>query len=86
MAETPANQKLYAMVVTQAKQKYRVYPSPGASHWVHKRYLELGGKFVDQAVENDRKRAVKHIIEEREHEHGLHNKHQFKGHKKDKDK
>jgi hypothetical protein len=47
MAETPQNQRLYAMVVMQAKAKYRVYPSPGASHWVHKRYLELGGKYID---------------------------------------
>lgn len=88
MAQTPANQKLYAMVVTQAKQKYRIYPSPGASHWVHKRYLELGGKFVDEAEENQRMRIAKHVLEERakrEH-HGLHNKKQFKGHHKDKDK
>jgi hypothetical protein len=46
MAEVPTNEKLYAMVVTQAKAKYRIYPSPGASHWVHRRYLELGGKFI----------------------------------------
>lgn len=59
MSETPANQHLYSMVVNQAKQKYRIYPSPGASHWVHKRYLELGGKFVDQAEENDKKRRAR---------------------------
>jgi len=59
MADTPSNQHLYAMVVNQAKQKYRVYPSPGASHWVHKRYLELGGRFVDQAEENDKKRRAR---------------------------
>jgi hypothetical protein len=46
MADVPVNEKLYAMVVTQAKARYRIYPSPGASHWVHRRYLELGGKFI----------------------------------------
>ena len=66
MADTPSNQKLYAMVVMQAKAKYRVYPSPGASHWVHKRYLELGGKFIDPVVENERKRVIRHMIEARE--------------------
>ncbi len=69
MAETPSNQKLYAMVVMQAKAPYRVYPSPGASHWVHKRYLELGGKFIDPVVENERKRVIRHMIEAREGHH-----------------
>jgi hypothetical protein len=66
MADTPSNQKLYAMVVMQAKAKYRVYPSPGASHWVHKRYLELGGKFVDPVVEHERKKVIQRMIEARE--------------------
>jgi hypothetical protein len=87
MAETPANQKLYAMVVMQAKAKYRVYPSPGASHWVHKRYLELGGKFIDPVVENERKRVIHRIIESREGHHDprdkdSHMKH--RGHRMDK--
>lgn len=63
MAEIPQNQRLYAMVVTQAKQKYRIYPSPGASHWVHKRYLELGGKFTDTEEENKRKEIAERIME-----------------------
>jgi hypothetical protein len=87
MAEAPANQKLYAMVVMQAKAKYRVYPSPGASHWVHKRYLELGGKFVDPVVENERKKAIQRMIESREshrdeHSKDSHMKH--RGHRLDK--
>lgn len=72
MADKPINEKLYAMVVFQAKAKYRVYPSPGASHWVHRRYLELGGKFEDasdaayreklkaKAIENMKRKAVGH--------------------------
>jgi hypothetical protein len=63
MADVPSNQTLYALVVTQAKAKYRIYPSPGASHWVHRRYLELGGKFEDSekiALKKElTKRAVK---------------------------
>lgn len=58
MAQVPTNQKLYGMVVNQAKQKYHTYPNPGASHWVHKRYLELGGKFHDPAEENEKKRRA----------------------------
>jgi hypothetical protein len=63
MAEVPTNEKLYAMVVMQAKAKYRIYPSPGASHWVHKRYLELGGKFEDAAEVQERKEAVQKFAE-----------------------
>ena len=58
MAEIPTNEKLYAMIVGQAKAKYRIYPSPGASHWVHRRYLEMGGKFIDSAVLAQRKRLM----------------------------
>jgi hypothetical protein len=87
MAETPSNQKLYAMVVMQAKAKYRVYPSPGASHWVHKRYLELGGKFIDPVVENERKKVIHRIIEAREGNHDSRDKDshmKHRGHRLDK--
>lgn len=47
MAQVPVNQKLWGMVVMQAKMKYHPYPSPGASAWVHREYEEKGGKFVD---------------------------------------
>jgi hypothetical protein len=59
LPEVPVNEKLYAMVVTQAKAKYRIYPSPGASHWVHRRYLELGGKYIDSEEIAERKRIIK---------------------------
>jgi hypothetical protein len=65
MAEVPVNEKLYAMVVMQAKAKYTVYPSPGASHWVHRRYLELGGKFEDTAIKQRREQMTKRAIEAR---------------------
>jgi hypothetical protein len=63
MAEVPTNEKLYAMVVTQAKAKYRIYPSPGASHWVHRRYLELGGKFIASEEIAKRKEMMKRYQE-----------------------
>ncbi len=65
MANIPTNEKLYAMVVSQAKAKYRIYPSPGASHWVHRRYLELGGKFEDSEKIAERKAIMRRVIEQR---------------------
>ena len=59
MPEVPTNEKLYAMVVSQAKARYRIYPSPGASHWVHRRYLELGGKYIDSEEIAERKRILR---------------------------
>ena len=41
-----ANPKLWNMLTTQARSKFRTYPSPAAAHWVHSRYVQLGGKFV----------------------------------------
>jgi hypothetical protein len=63
MADVPVNEKLYAMVVMQAKAKYRIYPSPGASHWVHRRYLELGGKFEDSSEKAYREKIAKRAME-----------------------
>jgi hypothetical protein len=84
MADVPVNEKLYAMVVTQAKAKYRIYPSPGASHWVHRRYLELGGKFVDSEELAKRKELAKKF-QERRHEM-LSKKQHGKDKKKSEDK
>ena len=47
MAEKPANEKLWAMIIAQAKAKYSTYPNPAASHWVHEKYVQSGGKFID---------------------------------------
>ena len=63
--ETPTNEKLYAMVVFQAKAKYRIYPSPGASHWVHRRYLELGGTFEDASEKTRKEKILKRMAESR---------------------
>jgi hypothetical protein len=57
MASKPANPKMWAMIVAQAKAKYSNYPNPGASHWVHKTYVEHGGLFIE-TTEADRKMGI----------------------------
>ena len=73
LSDVPVNEKLYAMVVTQAKARYRIYPSPGASHWVHRRYLELGGKYIDSEEIAERKRIMKAWQERKAQVRGHHN-------------
>lgn len=51
--EYPANPKLYNMLTAQARTKFTTYPSPAAAHWVHSRYLQLGGKFVPSKKDID---------------------------------
>lgn len=51
--QVAANPKLYNMITTQAKTKFAKYPSPAAAHWVHAKYLQLGGKFVDSKKDVD---------------------------------
>ena len=55
MATKPANPKLWATIVAMAKAKYSNYPNPGASHWVHKRYVQAGGQFIETS---DKTRAA----------------------------
>ena len=45
--QEPANPKLYNMITMQAKTKFAKYPSPAAAHWVHTRYAQLGGRYVN---------------------------------------
>ena len=51
--QEPANPKLWNMLTTQARSKFRTYPSPAAAHWVHSRYVQLGGKFVPSKKDVD---------------------------------
>lgn len=92
MADVPTNQKLWGMVVFQAKAKYHTYPSPGASNWVHKRYVELGGKFEETSEKTAREKAVEAMKERLLKEKMAHNDHSAtdkkikKSHPKKKDK
>lgn len=51
--QEPANPKLYNMITIQARTKFSKYPSPAAAHWVHAKYLQMGGKFVGSKKEVD---------------------------------
>lgn len=51
--QVPANPKLYNMITTQAKTKFAKYPSPAAAHWVHAKYQQLGGRFVESKKDVD---------------------------------
>lgn len=81
MATVPANEKLWAMIVTQAKAKYTNYPNPGASHWVHQQYLKHGGRFIETSEETRRKKIAEKMLQEK-----LRKKAAHKGLDKDKNK
>lgn len=51
--QVPANPRLYNMITTQAKTKFAKYPSPAAAHWVHTKYTQMGGKFVESKRQVD---------------------------------
>lgn len=48
MADVPANQRLWNMLVTQAKSKFPKWPSLPASKWVHQQYVQKGGQFIPE--------------------------------------
>jgi hypothetical protein len=41
------------MIVAQARAKFRTYPSPAAAHWVHAKYVQMGGQFVKSKKDID---------------------------------
>lgn len=51
--QEPANPRLWNMITTQARTRFSKYPSPAAAHWVHSKYVQMGGKFVDSKKEVD---------------------------------
>lgn len=51
--QEPANPRLWNMITTQARTRFSTYPSPAAAHWVHSRYVQMGGKFVDSKKDVD---------------------------------
>jgi hypothetical protein len=72
MADIPTNEHLWAMVVTQARLKYHPYPSPGASAWVHRRYIELGGKFESHDEKTKRQAMLQAKAERNRKEKAAH--------------
>lgn len=81
----PANPKLYAMFVAQARAKYSNYPNPGASAWVSKKYQQAGGQYVE-TTEADRRRKMAQKKQENAKNKDRENKKEVKNSKKEKDK
>jgi hypothetical protein len=84
MATKPANPKLWATIVAMAKAKYSNYPNPGASNWVHKRYVQAGGQFIDTTEADRRKKMAQKKHESKEEKKRLTKKEEKKSSKKDK--
>jgi hypothetical protein len=81
----PANPKLYAMFVAQARAKYSNYPNPGASAWVSKKYQQAGGQYVETTEASRRAnmaRKKQENVKSKERE----SKKEVKNSKKEKDK
>ncbi len=55
----PLNQRLWGMLTIQARAKFVKYPSPTASAWVHKKYVQMGGRFSDTAAEAHKQKVLK---------------------------
>ena len=81
----PANPKLYAMFVAQAKAKYSTWPNPGASAWVAKKYQQAGGQYVE-TTEADRRRKMAQKKQQKDLERKGSKKKEDKKSEKDKGK
>lgn len=44
--DVPVNQKLWNMLVVQARARFPKWPSLPASKWVHTQYVRHGGQFT----------------------------------------
>ncbi|NDH64838.1 MAG: hypothetical protein EBY26_00330 [Microbacteriaceae bacterium] len=53
MAHLPANQRMWQMLISQARARGWKFPSPVAAVWVHQHYVQLGGKFVESTKDID---------------------------------
>ena len=81
----PANPKLYAMFVAQARAKYSNYPNPGASAWVSKKYQQAGGQYVE-TTEATRRANMTRKKQENAKNKERESKKEVKNSKKEKDK
>ena len=63
-ASKPLNKRLYMRAKSEAKRKFKVYPSAYANAWLTKRYKALGGKYSKSGSGKKRsifKRSVKKV-------------------------
>jgi hypothetical protein len=86
MASKPANPRLWNTIVAMAKAKYSNYPNPGASHWVHKTYVEKGGQFIESSEKDRRIKMAKKKQENKNEKERLTKKEDKTSSKKDKGK
>jgi len=80
----PANPRLYATIVAMARAKYSSYPNPGASAWVHKRYIQSGGQFIETTEATRRAGMAKKKADKEQAEKRSDKKEDKKSGKKDK--
>jgi hypothetical protein len=67
----PANPKLYNLIVVQAGTRFSKQ-SPAKAHWIHAKYLQMGGKFVPSKKDVDpRMRDYAHEAMEKKKEEAL---------------
>jgi len=66
--KVPTNQRLWSMIIMQAKARFSKYPSPGASHWVHDQYIKHGGQFATVSEETRQKKMAKKHFEDKKRE------------------
>ena len=55
----PTNKKLYARVKSEAKQKFKTWPSAYASSWLVKEYKRRGGKYRSKSKRRSRKSTLR---------------------------
>jgi len=55
-APTPTNRALYSRVKTEAKRKFKVWPSAYASAWLTREYKKRGGKYSGTTSNKVRKK------------------------------
>lgn len=66
--QEPTNQRLWQMIIMQAKARFSTYPSPGASHWVHDQYIKHGGQFAEASLVTRAEKLRKRHFEEKRRE------------------
>ena len=67
-----------------ARAKYSSYPNPGASAWVHKRYIQSGGQFIETTEATRRAGMAKKKADKEQAEKRSDKKEDKKSGKKDK--
>lgn len=65
MADVPANEKLWNMLVIQAKAKFQSWPSLPASKWVHQQYVQRGGRFISTQSAKTAKQARERVAKKK---------------------